>query len=109
MTNSNRSQFGNFAVNTYTMKYLLGYSSLITELLFVERYHNKPIITKHPENATVVVGTNATFHCGFLSDLHPHITWYSYKIGNNTDLHPRVSICVSFFLENCIVPVRFTI
>ncbi|XP_050314293.1 fibroblast growth factor receptor homolog 1-like isoform X2 [Anthonomus grandis grandis] len=42
----------------------------------VERYHNKPILTKSPDNVTALVGSNASFTCQFLSDLHPHVEWF---------------------------------
>lgn len=41
----------------------------------VERYHNKPILTKTPENITAALGSNVSFQCEYLSDLHPFITW----------------------------------
>ncbi|KAL1492397.1 hypothetical protein ABEB36_010649 [Hypothenemus hampei] len=50
----------------------------------VERYHNKPIITKSPENITAVVGSNSSIKCEFFSDLHSHIMWY--KISANSSL-----------------------
>lgn len=72
---------------------------MITELLFVERYHHTPIKIKDPENATVAVGGNVSFKCEFMSDLHPHVTWVYMSEANNTLNYnsTRVSICVSFF------------
>ncbi|XP_060515844.1 fibroblast growth factor receptor homolog 1-like isoform X2 [Cylas formicarius] len=53
----------------------------------VERYHNKPIITQKLENMTVTVGSNVSFACEFVSDLHQFITWThtnSSDFENNT-------------------------
>lgn len=50
--------------------------------VFVERYHNKPILTLEASNTTAVVGGNATLRCGFLSDLNPYVYWLK---GNMSD------------------------
>lgn len=50
--------------------------------VFVERYHNKPILTLEASNTTAVVGGNATMRCGFVSDLNPYVYWLK---GNMSD------------------------
>lgn len=61
-------------------------------LLFVERYHNSPIIKTELKNQTVAVGDNATFFCQVMSDLHPHIKWLFGTSLNDSTF--RVSIQV---------------
>lgn len=66
--------------------------------LFLERYHNKPIISTHPDNTTVVVGTNVTFNCKTMSDLHALVQWT-----RNVD---GAEIVVKVY---CLVSVKFSL
>ncbi|XP_075223226.1 fibroblast growth factor receptor homolog 1-like isoform X2 [Lycorma delicatula] len=51
----------------------------------IERLHHSPILTEAPQNQTVVLGTNASFTCKILSDLHPHIGWFKGQLNNIND------------------------
>lgn len=42
---------------------------------FSDRVNHKAIITKPPQNQTVLVGASVSLSCTVLSDLHRHIQW----------------------------------
>lgn len=50
---------------------IFNWPSCITTISFsAERVNHKPILEEQPQNATEAVGTNHTFKCEFISDLH---------------------------------------
>jgi len=65
-------------------------------LIFLERYHNRPILTNPPNNVTVAVGDNANLTCNFLSDLNPYVSWTKEKGDRNETI--KVLFCVKQYL-----------
>ena len=44
--------------------------------VYAERLLHKPLLTRGPENATMVIGETTNMSCIFLSDLSIHLRWF---------------------------------
>lgn len=87
----------------------------LSNYVFVERYHAKPILTLPASNTTAVVGKNATMRCTFLSDLNAWVYWVkqsnmsnpSYSADDQKVHIPIVCSCLSYFREKtrCLVSI----
>ncbi|RZF43116.1 hypothetical protein LSTR_LSTR001294 [Laodelphax striatellus] len=71
---------------------ILGCIDFSFQVDIIERLHHSPILTEAPQNSTMVVGSNATFKCKILSDLHPHIGWFKGQVNNVNDTSANSSV-----------------
>lgn len=78
---------GNYTCNVCNA---LGCVNFTTKVEVIERMNHRPIITKMPENTTVVVGREAHFSCVILSDLHPSLFWVRGNFSVCGENCPRV-------------------
>lgn len=65
----------------------------------IESVQHRPILTRAPENTTVLIGSNASLICEVLSNAHRHLEWYhgrhkTFKTINVTNSSLRVEVKV---------------
>ncbi|XP_033207757.1 fibroblast growth factor receptor 3-like isoform X3 [Belonocnema kinseyi] len=68
----------------------------------IETVKHRPIMTRAPENTTVLIGGNATMDCQVLSNAHRHIEWYRGYHTNisNIETNQSLSVEVKSVAEN---------
>lgn len=69
------------------------------KILFLERYHNTPILTNGLGNMTIVVGENVSLSCQFVSDLHPFIVWTKLPYNNSNCSYEDIKDCNAIRLQ----------
>ncbi|CAG5077539.1 Similar to htl: Fibroblast growth factor receptor homolog 1 (Drosophila melanogaster) [Cotesia congregata] len=66
----------------------------------IESVQHRPILTRAPENTTVLIGSNASLICEVLSNAHRHLEWYhgrhkNFETINVTNSSLRVEVKAS--------------